>query len=270
MIISLSHQRYVTKEAMVLFHSLNKLAFRACIILALFPHSVTADTLELSTLEWPPFTGVNLIDNGVTSQIVQQALSYEGHDLKVTVLPWNRAIRVAKKGGNSGYFPEYINATNDFIFSNSLGNSPIGLLERKNNPIKWDIVSDLNKYTLGVVKGYVNTEEIDKMIVNGQQPFEAASDERQNILNLAAGRIDAIVIDYNVYQYLQHEPKIADIADLLQMNTKPLELKSLHIAFSKTRKGREWLDIINRGLSQFDAQQMMDAYLIESSKHQNH
>ena len=255
---------------MVSMLSRHKLAYNIGAIVILLSAQLTADTLELSTLEWPPFTGANLIEKGVTSQIVQQALSYEGHELKVSVLPWNKAIRVARKGGNSGYFPEYLNVTNDFIFSDSLGSSPIGLLQRRSTPIEWKVVSDLNNYTLGVVKGYVNTDEMDNMIRDGRQPFEEANDERQNILKLAAGRIDAIVIDYNVYQYLQHEPKIAGISHLLQLNSKPLALKSLHIAFNNNDQGRKWQKVINRGLSQFDAQQMMDAYLIESSKHQGH
>ena len=79
--------------------SRHKLAYNIGAIVILLSAQLTADTLELSTLEWPPFTGANLIEKGVTSQIVQQALSYEGHELKVSVLPWNRAIRVAKKAG---------------------------------------------------------------------------------------------------------------------------------------------------------------------------
>jgi len=255
---------------MVYILGCQKLAFKVSVLVMLFSVQLTADTLELSTLEWPPFTGVHLVDKGVTTQIVQQALSYEGHDLKVAVLPWNRAIRVAKTGANNGYFPEYLNVTDDFIFSNSLGSSPIGLLERKKYPIKWKVITDLNNYTLGVVKGYVNTVEIDNMINDGRQRFETANDERQNILKLAAGRIDAIVIDFNVYEYLLHEPKIAEISHLLQMNIQPLELKSLHIAFNNNEQGRKWLNIINRGLSRFDAQQKMDAYLLESNKHHNH
>jgi polar amino acid transport system substrate-binding protein len=238
----------------------NILCLSALLTLIISCNAMT-ETLELSTLEWPPFTGSQLIDAGITSQIVEQALSYEGHKLNVTVLPWNRAIRMVKIGKIVGYFPEYMMTSNDFLFSNSLGMSPIGLLERKAKPIVWSEESDLNQYVLGVVDGFVNTVKIDKMILDGSQKYETANNDRQNIFKLAAGRIDTIVIDVNVYQYLKSDPQVAKITPFVQMNKKVLKQKSLHIAFGNNPQGEKWLAIINRGLSKFDVQATMDASL---------
>ncbi|WP_434951716.1 substrate-binding periplasmic protein [Shewanella sp. HL-SH4] len=222
-----------------------------------------SDTLELSTLEWPPFSGAELTEKGIATRIVKHAIAYDNHQLKVTVVPWVRAIRMVKTEAKIGYFPEYINATNEFVFSQSLGESPIGLLELKNNPIMWNTITDLNKYVLGVVKGYVNTDEIDTMIANGDQKYEEAMNEKQNILKLAAGRIDTIIIDLNVYQYLKSDPKIEKISHLLQINNKILDSKSLHVALANNKEGERWLKIINDGLSRFEPQIMLDAYLQE-------
>ncbi|WP_434926204.1 substrate-binding periplasmic protein [Shewanella sp. HL-SH2] len=238
------------------------------IFLSLFISSAgVSDTLELSTLDWPPFSGAELTEKGIATRIVKHAIAYDNHQLKVTVVPWVRAIRMVKTGAKIGYFPEYINVTNEFIFSQSLGASPIGLLELKNNPIVWDTFTDLNKYVLGVVKGYVNTDEIDTMIANGEQKYEEAMNEKQNILKLAAGRIDTIVIDLNVYQYLKSDPKIEKISHLLQINNKILDSKSLHVALANNKEGERWLKIINDGLSKFEPQIMLDAYLQEINKH---
>ncbi|MBB1438002.1 transporter substrate-binding domain-containing protein [Shewanella sp. SG41-4] len=231
-------------------------------ILVISCHTMS-ETLELSTLEWPPFTGTALIDAGITSKIVAQALRYEGHELNTTVLPWNRAVRMVKIGQIIGYFPEYLTTSNDFLFSKSLGMSSIGLLEHKTKPIIWNTVSDLNQYALGVVDGYVNTAEIDEMILNGSQTSETAKDDKQNILKLAVGRIDTIVIDVNVYEFLKSDPQIAKVAPLLQINQKILAHKSLHVALINDQQGLKWLEIINRGLLKFDVQAAMDASLQE-------
>lgn len=230
----------------------------------IFSSTVMSDTLALSTLEWPPFSGAELPEKGIVVQIVKHAIAYDDHQLKVTVVPWNRAIRMVEIGTQIGYFPEYINPTNDYIFTDSLGQSTIVFLERKSNPIVWDLVADLNHYQLGVVKGYVNTPDIDAMIKDGSQKFEEAMNERQNILKLAAGRIDIIIIDINVYQYLQRDPKIAKISHLLQVNNKVLDIKSLHVALANNSEGQKWLKIINKGLLKFDPQMIIDTYLNET------
>lgn len=233
-----------------------------CTLIALcLPGELVADTLELSTLEWPPFSGSNLPEQGINSKIISQALSFENHTLAIAVLPWNRAARTVTTGQTVGYYPTYFNPANGLLFSNPIGASPIVLIERKNNPIIWDQVSDLNQYELGVLKGYINTVEIDEMIANGSQKFETGIDEKQNILKLAKGRIDAIIMDINVFEYLKSDPQVAKIAHQLQVNPKTLQNKTLHITFNNTPEGKKWCGIINNGLAQFDAMAIQDALL---------
>ncbi|GGQ04684.1 substrate-binding periplasmic protein [Shewanella litoralis] len=236
--------------------------FCLCILVTLCCASgLLADTLELSTLEWPPFSGSELPEQGINSQIISKALSFENHTLAIAVLPWNRAARSVTTGQAVGYYPTYFNPANGLLFSNPIGASPIVLIERKNNPIIWDKVSDLNQYELGVLKGYINTVEIDEMIANGSQKFETGIDEKQNILKLAAGRIDTIIMDVNVFEYLKSDPQVAKVAPLLQVNPKIVQDKTLHITFNNTQEGKKWCDIVNQGLAQFDVHAMQDVLL---------
>ncbi|MCT8988458.1 hypothetical protein [Shewanella phaeophyticola] len=100
-----------------------------------------------------PFTGSALPKHGINSQIITQALSYQGHTLAIGVLPWNRASRTVKTGQVVGYYPTYYNPSSELLFSDPIGASPIVLIERKSNPIIWDQVSDLNRYELGGTEG---------------------------------------------------------------------------------------------------------------------
>ncbi|QIR14409.1 substrate-binding periplasmic protein [Shewanella aestuarii] len=234
-----------------------------CILLTMqsIYSSVRAETLTLTTLEWPPFTGEQLAGKGIITQIIRRSLNSQGHELTSQILPWNRAVRMVITGKSTGYYPEYKLESDNYIFSDPIGESPIGIVERKSNPIKWQQVSDLNPYTMGVISGYVNTDEIDLMIKDGRQKFDVANHEKQSILKLAAKRVDLIIIDLNVYQYLKNDPDIAKVIDLLQVNDKVIANKSLHIAFENSPEGDKWNNIVNQGLKQLQVQQIIDAYL---------
>ena len=53
-----------------------------------------------------------------------------------------------------------------------------------------------------MVQDYVNTKELDDMIAAGSIKGDAVPSDVLNIKKVAAGRIDAAVIDANVLNYL--------------------------------------------------------------------
>lgn len=222
-----------------------------------------ADTLVLTSLLWPPYSGQQLARQGASIAITRAALNVMGHELKVDFYPWSRAVKLATLPSSDylGYFPEYYYETEKFIFSNSIGTSPLGLVEQKSHPLSWHYVADLNRYTLGVVKDYVNTDVLDSMIVSGVQPVEAVTSDELNIKKVAAGRVDAAVIDVNVLHYLLKQKPLQPLADKLQINRQLLANKQLYIAFRNNDEGRRWRDIVDRGLAQIDAEALANDLL---------
>jgi polar amino acid transport system substrate-binding protein len=160
-----------------------------------------------------------------------------------------------------GYFPEYYHPTDQYLFSESIGTSPLGLLEQQVYPIKWSRLKDLNQYRLGVVRGYVNTIALDEMIASGIQEVEAVSSDQQNIRKVATGRIQVAVIDKYVYQYFVEQPHLLELKKKLQINKQLLESKRLYIAFKNTAEGRKWREIFNQGLGLIDKEQIIEEYL---------
>nr|WP_313906135.1 hypothetical protein [Shewanella algae] len=81
-----------------------------------------ADTLQLSSLNWPPYTGQMLEQQGACVAVVKAALAAMGHDLKVNFYPWSRAVKLADMPGSPylGYFPEYYHQSDKFIFQSPL------------------------------------------------------------------------------------------------------------------------------------------------------
>lgn len=231
----------------------------------LMPPMGNADTLKLTSLLWPPYAGQQLENQGVSIMVAKAALNAMGHDLQVDFYPWSRAVKLAGMPNTDylGYFPAYHYQNDVFIFSSGIGSSPLGLVEQKLHPISWTQTADLTQYVLGVVQGYVNTDEIDSLIASGYLRVEAVSSDEHNIRKVAAGRIDAAVIDVHVLRYLLQQKALAPLSPKLQMNKKLLESKQLHVAFLNNAEGKKWRDILDQGLTKIDVEHIMANALSE-------
>ncbi|EGM69701.1 hypothetical protein SOHN41_02313 [Shewanella sp. HN-41] len=78
---------------------------------------------------------------------------------------------------------------------------------------------------------------------------------------MAAGRVDAAVIDVNVLYYLLKQKTLQPVVDKLQINRQLLANKQLYIAFRNNDEGRRWRDIVDRGLAQIDAETLANDLL---------
>ncbi len=134
-------------------------------------------------------------------------------------------------------------------------------MEQKSHPVSWNYIEDLNRYTLGVVKDYVNTQALDRMIVSGVQRTEPVTSDEHNVKKVAAGRIDAAVIDVNVLHYLLKQKPLQPLATKLQIIRQILANKQLYIAFRNTEEGRRWRDIVDQGLAQVDVETIIGELL---------
>lgn len=234
-----------------------------CCLSSMGLSTAKADTLMLTSLLWPPYSGQQLAEQGASIAVARAALKVMGHQLEVDFYPWSRAVKLASMPNSDylGYFPEYYFETEKFVFSKSIGDGPLGLVEQKAHPVSWNYVEDLNRYTLGVVKDYVNTQALDRMISTGVQPTEAVTSDEHNIKKVAAGRIDAAVIDVNVLHYLLKQKPLQPLAEKLQINRQILANKQLYIAFRNTEEGRRWRDIFDQGLAQIDVETIIGELL---------
>ena len=115
--------------------------------------------------------------------------------------------------------------------------------------MRWSGYDDLQGLRIGVVRGFVNTEELDSRIANKTLNAEEAPDDRSNVLKLAAGRVDLAVIDGYVFQHLvRTDAVVAQVARRLQANSKVLEVKNLYVCFQRSPAGEAALRALNTGL----------------------
>jgi polar amino acid transport system substrate-binding protein len=208
--------------------------------------------IRLATLEWPPFTGLLLPKEGVSTYIATTVAKAAGFRLLSASFEWTTAVENGEKSASfDGYFPEYYSKEREAAchLSQSLGSSVLGIATLKRNPIKWSNVSDLQAYRLGVVEGYLNGDALDTAIKEKRQPVEPGPSDGANIAKLRAGQIRAIVVDKNVLDYTLY--KLKD-NNTISFNPRPLARLTLHICFKRTSTGLAMRDAFDAALAKTD------------------
>jgi polar amino acid transport system substrate-binding protein len=222
--------------------------------------------VSISTLDWQPYTGSELPKGGATTDVVRTVFAKSGYKIDVAYQPWKRAIDTAERSiaGVIAYFPGYhCNHRPGFVASEPIGNGPLGFAQHADVPMVWKDLDDIGKQKLkiGTVLGYANTDEFDAKVKNGSIQTNTANDDVTNLKKLLRKRIDAVVIDKLVFEYLKvTDEGLKRSADKLQFNRKPLEDKTLYLCFRDDEQGRTLKQIFNAGLKQIDTEAIMNGY----------
>jgi len=246
-----------------------KLLFlKLCLVLFCFMSTtITAnEKIYLTSLDWPPYSGKSLPDQGASIAVAKAAFKAMDYELIVDFFPWSRAVYLAKEPDSkyAGYFPEYYakDIEQTFIFSAEMGNGPLGFVQNKSKPISWETLDDLSTYAIGTVRDYVNTTEFDLRANDGRLTVKPVTSDLQNIRKLAAERLQLAVIDKNVLSYLlETEPKLKEFQDKVEFNPKLLEDKSLYVCFRKGALGQKLTKVFNEGLKKINIKEIMSKHL---------
>lgn len=232
----------------------------ASVALGLAPVAAAPREFRLCSGEWPPYASAALAGEGASVQLLRAALERAGDRLAVRFLPWDAIWPQVLEGRCEGYLPEYAQFDGERLLSRRIGSGPLGLAERRDQPLDWRRVEDLRAYRLGVVAGYVNTASLDALIAEEALNYNASPDDRSNLTNLARGRIAAAVVDAEVFNYLmRNDPGLAAAAGRLQMNPVLLESKSLHVVAQ--RRHADVIERIDRALAAVDVDALQADYL---------
>lgn len=226
--------------------------------------------VQLATLEWPPYTGETLSKGGAVSEIIRRAFAATNHDILPYFLPWNRAISYAKSDHNAiiGYYPGYhCNHDDGFFASRPIGESALGFAERTDNDITWTTLDDIEKYRIGTVVGYANSDEFDQRAREGRLKVYTAHDDKSNLQNLAAGNIDVAVIDSQVLSHLMKtHPTLGQQGPTLKLDDKLLKTQTLHLCLKDNEEGRAIAKLFNAGIETLDNKAIWNDFFLAGSQ----
>ncbi|MFT5697730.1 MAG: polar amino acid transport system substrate-binding protein [Desulforhopalus sp.] len=232
------------------------LIFLLMIVLA--STGVAEENVKFASLEWEPYVGPEMRNNGYVAEIVVEAFRRVDYKTEIIFFPWARAVKMAESGELDGVFPEYYDESRkeQFVFSDPFPGGPVGLYKRKESGVAYSINPQINQTEafrglqdsmFGVVRGYINTAEFDAAAFLKKE--EVISDEL-NLKKLYNRRIDYIFIDKFVAEHLIKHKFPSYEADLEFMHPA-LEVRLLYIAFSKQAEDyQNKLKAFNSGLQQ--------------------
>lgn len=90
--------------------------------------------------EWPPYTGEHEPNGGKVTAVIRQVFARQGERVNIGVFPWGRVQRMIRFNRSFvGKFPVYYSEARaaECYLSQAVGESPLGLAERKTKPVKW-------------------------------------------------------------------------------------------------------------------------------------
>jgi len=220
------------------------------------------NVVTLASLEWPPYAGAQLPEQGTANAVVRAAFAAMDFRLDIKFFPWSRAVSLVETQYNYiGYTPEYYSPmmAARFVFSDPICSGRLVLAQRRGSPIRWNTIVDLSAWTVGVVQGHVNGPEFDQRVVDHQQHIDSAPNDLSNLKKLAAGRVDLAIVDTKVFVYLSKgDPSLSE---QLELNPKLIASTYFYVAFKRSAQGEYWVKIFNEGLKKIDAAAIMQRYI---------
>lgn len=208
--------------------------------------------MRLATLEWPPYTGLLLPQDGLSTRIASVLAKAAGYRLLSASFAWSETVEKGEKDPSyDGYFPVYYSSQRDknCHLSQPIGSSFLGLATLKSAPINWTQLSELTAHRLGVVEGYANGAEFDAAVKDKSQPVEAVASDALNLRKLLDGKIRGIVIDKNVLAYtLMRMGGAAQV----QVSSRPIGLLPLHVCFKRNPAALAMRDAFDLALKSND------------------
>lgn len=212
-----------------------------------------AGTLRMASLEWMPFVGAGLPQDGISGAIVSEVTRQMVRSLKVDYFSWQDAV---KKGESdpaySGYFPVFYTeerAQEKCHLSAPLGRSTTGLAYLKDAPFQWSALPDLAGMKIGVVEGYSNGKAFDAAIKQGKQAFELSPSDTISIRKLVTKKVPAIVVDKLVLRFLLLK---SPARDSIVFHEHTLADQTLHVCFRRTPEGKGMQEAFDAALKKVD------------------
>ena len=161
---------------------------------ALYSVSLYAQDIRVITEEFPPydFVGDNGKVEGMATEVVREVLKEIGQDVEIEVLPWARALKLARTTPATLLFsvvrtPE---RESEFYWVGVVCEVKSYLYRLKTRTdIHPGSLSDLKQYSIGVVRDWAGQKHLEQ---NGFTQLQLVPDSDANIKKLLNGRVDLI------------------------------------------------------------------------------
>jgi polar amino acid transport system substrate-binding protein len=193
--------------------------------------------ITLVSDHWQPFYGPDLKDGGYMIEICKAAFAAVDYQLTVKLMPWKRAVKAAELGIYDGLLGAYYTQKRAKIYhySQSLAQEQTVLVALDSQNLAFNSTADLTDYSIGVMRGAVNSTELDEA---QNLTFSYSNDASHNLKKLLIGRVDYMVTGKAHLDFIiSHEYK-GDIAKL-KVFSPALKTNDIYITLLKRLKNSQ-------------------------------
>ncbi len=242
----------------------SKKIFSIVIALVFFTVSplTLARTVTGVTLNWAPHYGTAMPDGGALTQITKAAFERVGHSAELDFIAWSRALKNVEEGKNDFVMGAYYNDERAVTFhiSDPIYYVDLGLVALKSLDFsEMDGLGSVEPYTIGVNRGYANTEEFDSA---DYLKKEVAPLLKFNLRKLYRKRIDMVVGVFDAIRYEAQQEKMN--THQLVFIQPPLQRNALYLLVSGAiPDGEQLVKDFNVGLAEIVADGTLDKLLAQ-------
>lgn len=233
--------------------------------------------LPVGVAEFPPFkysvASGRVI--GTDTEIVEQVLARMGYSADIQMQPWKRV----QMAGEIGQFAAIYSFTKtpereqQYCFSDPINTVQDVFFKLRRNQMDWQQIDDVKTMRIATSAGYRYAAEFTDAVKQKKLTsiYETANPtpEIVNLRNLARGRVDLVICEINVCQFLiaRHAPEFDEL-DYMPKSIGPA--RSFHVGFSKKwPNGEKLCHQFNTELAKFIAEglrkKIFDKYRFVSS-----
>ncbi len=223
------------------------------LVLFLLSSNLHADTIVMLADEWCPYNCEPGSERpGFVIEIAQEIFKDAGHTVSYRKMNWARSVQLVREDKFNAIVAAAKTDAPDFVFpGNEQGLLTYVFYTKKGSPWSYSGIPSLKDQTLGTIRDYTYSEDLDKYILANQDIPEKVQvvfgDEplEMNIRKLLAGRISTFIDDSMVTNYTLSRLKQANLV----REAGTLNSKQVYIAFSpKDPKSKEYAAILSEGM----------------------
>ncbi len=209
--------------------------------------SAGAEEWKITSLNWQPYCGAEMSNQGNSIQKLRLMLEKQGITLVVEFYPWKRAQYLAGKEDYVGYFPAWPEEVAEgFVASPPVDWSVLGYMKQRNAQVSFDTVDGMFKaYKVGIVSTYVYPASVQAGMKAYPNNVDKSMDEVSLLKKLSGGRFQVALTDPNVMMYLAGKEGISNVEPM----KKSLEDKPLVFSFRKGADNQKRINLLKKILA---------------------
>jgi len=210
--------------------------------------------------EWPPFSGIDLPNKGMSLDVISTVLTRAGYDVETKVIPWARIINGATEGEFNivGSLFEDSDLKQYLTYADPFFQTEIKLIQRTGGTVEFNSVQQLTPYSIAVGEGFLYEEEFDRATYLNKVSVTTAL---QAIRMVAFDRVDltldsAEVINHAIYS---EDPTLSERVEFVP---GALAARGIHMAVPNNMPGsKDIVDDFNRVLKEMHADGSLERIL---------